>query len=918
MIRLISPAEVIGMLTTKLFVPPSPDTLVARPRLNIRLQRSLQRPLTVVVAPPGFGKTTVVAAWVADLLASGSAQVAWLALDEADSDPARFWSGVAAALERVEAALGEELGALLGASPPLPPAQLLTPLINRLAARNAPPLLLVLDDYHSIDSTAVHEALAFLVTHLPPGTHLVLTSRSDPPLPLPLLRARGRLVELRAADLRFTPDEAAAFLNEVMGLELTAESVAALEARTEGWIAGLQLAALSMQDVSDRAAFVRTLSGSHSYILDYLVEEVLQRQPAHLRRFLLQTAVLDQLSGSLCDAVIGLAETEPSQRAAVEHPGVMTPERDSSSRVMLAQLERANLFLVPLDTERRWYRYHHLFADVLRARLAEEASNQISTLHRRASAWYAAHAEGATELAGRAIGHALAAHDLTEAARLMSVHADALWERNELVTLRSWLTALPQETLSAHPSLALTLAQVLLVTGSVDAIPPVLALAEEQLSRADMPAGQQRLLHGGVLALRSNVARITERFGESATLAREALRVLPEDEQRGRALATMNVGLAEHMRGDLAGAAGVYAELISHCDVLGDRYLGLVGRCLLGVLLHELGDLDGAVASYEQGRRRAAEQGQILPVGGWALVGLGRVAFSRDDLPAAEQLLVEGLELTTRGNIRDAVALALECLIRLRLTQGDLLSAVELAERFVAESERNQLPLMVRWAHAMQALVALARGDTAAAVRWAGRAQPRPDALFLVDKAAFAVFVRVLLAQGKLAEARTAIAAHRTAATSGGHVEILVELSLLEAEVARRSGDAREAQAARAAAHALAASVGLRRPGEAGTLLGGVLETATEPNLSSSAGAGSPHERSIPAHVRPAVVEPLSQREQEVLQLMAEGLSNQALADRLIISLATVKKHLSNIFGKLQATSRTEAIARARALGLLP
>jgi len=906
------------MLTTKLFVPPSPDTLVARPRLSARLQRSLQRPLTIVVAPPGFGKTTLVAAWVSELLAAGSAQVAWLALDEADSDPARFWSGVTAGLERVEPALGQELGPLLGASPPLPPAQLLTPLINRLAARVAPPLLLILDDYHRVDSPAVHEAIAFLVAHLPPQAHLVLTSRSDPPLPLPLLRARGRLVELRAADLRFTPEEAAAFLNEVMGLELTAESVAALEARTEGWIAGLQLAALSMQDLSDRAAFVRTLSGSHSYILDYLVEEVLQRQPGHLRRFLLQTAILDQLSGPLCDAVIGLVETTPGRGAATEHHRAPTLGHDSYSRLMLAQLERANLFLVPLDTERRWYRYHHLFADVLRARLAEEAGNQMPTLHRRASAWYAAHAEGATELAGRAITHALAAGDTTEAARLIGAHADTLWERNELVTLRGWLTTLPQDTLSAHPSLALTLAQVLLVTGSVDAIPPLLALAEEQLGRADLPAGQQRLLHGGVLALRSNVARIAERFGESAALAREALLVLPAEEQRGRALATMNVGLAEHMQGDLAGAADVYAELIAHGEALGDRYLGLVGRCLLGVLLQERGDLDGAVASYERGRQRAAEDGRLLPVGGWALVGLGRVAFARDELPAAERLLVEGLELTARGNIRDAVALALECLIRLRLTQGDLPAAQELAERFVAEAERNQLPLMVRWAHAMRALVALARGDTPAAAGWAGRAQPRPDALFLVDKTAFAVFVRLLLAQGRLAEASAAIAAHRAAAAPGGHVEILVELSLLEAEVAGRAGDARGAQAARAAAHALAASVGLRRPGEAGTLLGGVLEATTASNASSSVRVGSPHERSLPAHARPALVEPLSQREQEVLQLIAEGLSNQALADRLIISLATVKKHLSNIFGKLQVESRTEAIARARALGLLP
>ena len=443
------------LLETKFYVPRSRRDLVPRPRLSERLDRGTASKLTLVSAPAGFGKTTLLTEWLAAGPdgPAGERLAAWLSLDRADNDPASFWTYVIAALRTVASGVGESALALLQAPRPPPIETVLTALLNDLGA-TADDIVLVLDDYHVIDAREVQDAMAFLLDHLPPWLHVVIASRADPALPLARWRARGELVEIRAAELRFTPDEAAAYLNEMMGLQLTARDVAALEARTEGWIAALQLAALSMQGRDDVAGFIAGFAGDDRYVVDYLVEEVLQRQPDRVQAFLLQTSILGRLSGPLCDAVTG----------------------QGGGKAMLEALDRGNLFLVPLDDRRRWYRYHHLFADVLQARLLDEQPGQVPDLHRRASAWYQQNGEQSV-----AIGHALAAQDFGRAADLIERAIPAMRMTRQEATVHGWLKALPDEVVRVRPMLSFAVAGALLTGGEPEEVEVRLRDAERWL-----------------------------------------------------------------------------------------------------------------------------------------------------------------------------------------------------------------------------------------------------------------------------------------------------------------------------------------------------------------------------------------------------------------------------------------------------
>src|SRR5437660_5899366 len=409
------------ILATKLYIPRLRPNVVSRSRLIERLNEGLHRKLTLIAAPAGFGKTTLVSAWVAGC----DRQVAWLSLDEGDSDPILFLMYLIAALQTIAPNIGEGVLGVLQSPQPPPPDSILTALLNDMTTI-PDNFVLVLDDYHVLDAKPVDQALTYLVEHLPPQMHLVIATREDPQLPLARLRAQGQLIELRAADLRFTPSEAAEFLNQVMGLNLSAQDIAALEDRTEGWIVGLQLAALSMQGHQDVPGFIRAFAGDHRYIVDYLVEEVLQRQPEPVRSFLLQTSILDRLSGPLCDAVTGQEE----------------------GNARLEALQRGNFFVVPLDDKRHWYRYHHLFAEVLSAHLMAEQPAQVATLHRRASAWYEQHGE-----VSDSIRHALAAFDFGRAADLVELAVPAMARSRQEATVLGWLTALPDELVRARPVL---------------------------------------------------------------------------------------------------------------------------------------------------------------------------------------------------------------------------------------------------------------------------------------------------------------------------------------------------------------------------------------------------------------------------------------------------------------------------------
>ncbi len=505
------------LLETKLHVPRLRRGLVVRPRLSERLSRAAESAFTLVSAPPGFGKTTLLTEWLATLGPDGPS-VAWLSLDRQDNDPALFWAYVVAALKNAARGTGDGLAGLHPPQPPTPAG--LAGLLNDLEAISHD-LVLVLDDYHVIEAREVQEGMAFLLEHLPPSVHLVIAGRADPALPLARLRGRGELVEIRAADLRFTPGEAAEYLNGAMGLPLTAQDVAALEGRTEGWIAALQLAALSMQGRDDIAAFIAGFAGDDRYIVDYLAEEVLQRQPDDVQRFLLQTSILDRLCGPLCDAVTG---------------------QDGGSAT-LAALERGNLFLVPLDDRRQWYRYHQLFADVLQARLLAERPDGIADLHRRASAWYQGNGEP-TE----AIRHSLAGKDFARAADLIELSIPAMRRSRGEVAVRDWLTALPDDVVSARPVLCVAFAGALLTVGEFDGVEARLRDAERWVDPAGVSVGQQDAPTHMVVVDHEEFGRLPAMIG----MYRAALAMARGDVRPSRG--TLSSRSNSHVRRTISGA----------------------------------------------------------------------------------------------------------------------------------------------------------------------------------------------------------------------------------------------------------------------------------------------------------------------------------------------------------------------------
>src|SRR5437588_8140322 len=581
------------ILATKLYIPRLRPHVVSRPRLLERLNEGLYRKLTLISAPAGFGKTTLVSEWVEGIEQPGArrARTAWLSLDEGDNDPARFLAYLVAALQTIAATIGEGVLGLLQSSQPPPPEAILTALLNEITTLpyNFVP---VLDDYHVIDAKPVDIALTYLVEHLQPQMHLVIATREDPQLPLARLRARSHLTELRAADLRFTASEAAEFLNQVMGLSLSVADIAALEDHTEGWIAGLQLAALSMQGHQDVPGFIRAFAGDHRYIVDYLVEEVLQRQPEAVRSFLLQTSILDRLSGPLCDAVTGQEE----------------------GNARLEALERGNFFVVALDDQRHWYRYHHLFAEVLSAHLMAEQPDQVSTLHRRASGWYAQNGSAVD-----AIRHALAAAEFARAAGLVELAVVAMLRSRQEATVLGWLRALPDELVHVRPVLSVGYAGALLVSGQLEGVEARLAGAERWLDTmadrtelAFAPSAEMivvdeaefRRLPGSIAVYRAGLAQALGEVANTMKYARRALDLVPEDDHLGRGSAAALLGLASWASGDLEAAHRTYAEGMVLVQRAGNLSDALGCAIALADIRIVQGRLHKAMRTYERGLQR--------------------------------------------------------------------------------------------------------------------------------------------------------------------------------------------------------------------------------------------------------------------------------------------------------------------------
>ncbi len=887
------------ILATKLYIPPTRSGLVVRPRLVERLNAGLPGRLTLVSAPAGFGKTTLVCAW----LTGCGRPAAWLSLDAGDNDPARFLMYLVAALQAVAArqapggSFGEGiLRSLLPGQPP-PGEAVLTALLNEIAALPQS-FVLVLDDYHVIEAKAVDQALAFLLGHLPPQMHLVIATRQDPDLPLARLRAQGQLTELRVADLRFTPAEAAEFLNPVMGLALTAEDIEALETRTEGWIAGLQLAALALQGQPDAARFIKSFTGSHHFVLDYLVEEVLQQQPESVQAFLLRTSILDRLCGPLCEAVL---------RAA---PG--------SGQATLEYLERANLFIVPLDGERRWYRYHHLFAELLRQRLqqggatpADAGPDGAAEYHVRASQWYE---DNGLEI--DAFQHATAAHDIERAARLVEGKGMPLQFRGAVTPVLNWLAALPPAVLDARPALWVMYASALSMTGQFNDVEPKLQAAEAALQAALQgaePDARTRNLIGHVAAIRALLAATEYRIEAIIAQSQRALEYLHPDNLPVRTATIWKLGLAYQLQGERTAAGQAFREAVAISQATGNTIIHLSAATGLGNVQETENQLYQAAETYRQVLQLAGDP--PLATASEAYFGLGRIAYEWNDLEAAEQYARQSMQLVANFPIIDRLPVGEVLLARVKLAQGEISAAAALLDQVAEPAHPHTLVHRSGVIAAAQVLVLLRQGDLAGAAHLAqAHALPLSQA-------------RVCLAQGDAPAALALLDPLRRQMDARGWVDERLRVMVLQALARQAQGEKDQAlqvlQEALALAEPggcvrlfvdegdamrrllrLAAAQGMR-PDYTGRLL-----AAFDANEQPSAG-----QVALPAVQPPG--EPLSPRELEILRLVAQGLSNQEISERLFLAMDTVKGHNRRIFAKLQVQRRTEAVARARELGLL-
>jgi LuxR family transcriptional regulator, maltose regulon positive regulatory protein len=814
--------------------------------------------------------------------------VAWLALVAADSDPGRFLTYLIAALQTVAPGTGDGVLALLGSPQPPPLESTLTALLNDVAAIPSP-VALVLDDYHVLDARPVDDAMSFLVEHLPPGVHLIIATREDPALPLARLRARGQMTELRGADLRFTPSEAAGFLNEVMDLDLSDDEIAALSARTEGWVAGLQLAAISLQGREDTAGYIESFTASDRFVLDYLLEEVLQRQTEAVQAFLLRTSILGRFCGPLCDAVLG--DTTASSQETVEY------------------LERANLFIVPLDSERRWYRYHHLFAELLRQRLQGAVSSDgVDECHRRASEWYEEHG-----LEIEAFQHAAAGHDVERAERLIEGKGMPLAFRGALAPVLGWLGSLPISVLDAHPSLRVTHAQVLLASGQIAAVESILQAAERALQDAGTD-DRTRDLVGRIAALWAMLALTRHDAETIISQSRRALEYLHPDNLPFRTSTVYKLGYAYELQGNRAEARGAYTEAISMSQASGNVVSDIMASIGLGVIQEMDNELDIAVATFEH----AAELGAGLPfpVVCGAHLGLARVSYERNDLDAARQHGEHSLQLARQAPTTDRSVACEVLLARLALARGDAGGAAAIlaeAERAVSQ---HDFVLQVPEVAAGRVLTFLRQGDVAAAAHVAqSHDLPLSQA-------------RVHLAKGDPSAALAVLEPYRRQmaekAWADGELKALVLLAVaLDAhgERAKAAQLLDEALTLAEPSHFIRLFVDEGAP--MGRLLFEALSRGVRPGYVRRLLAAFPSDE--PGRVAPPIAsgprirlaEPLSARELEVLPLIAEGLSNQEIAARLYLSLHTVKSHARTIYAKLGVTGRTQAGARARALGLL-
>lgn len=911
------------LLATKLYLPRPRGRIVDRPRLLLRLDACQHNPLTLIAAPAGFGKTTLLAAWIHQPTATPR-RVAWLALNTSDSDPTQFLRYLISALQTLASEIGATVLPLLRSAQPPPLQPLLALLVNDLS--QAPEgSLLVLDDYHVIESPAVHEMLTFLLDHLPPQLHLVIASRVNPPLPLARMRVRGQLGELRATDLRFTTDEAASFLHEVMGLPLSATDVAAVEARTEGWIAGLQLAALSLQELPPEqiSAFIDSFTGSHRFVVDYLVDEVLAGQPQHIQRFLLKTSLLDHLCGPLCAAVVGM------ERSACQE--------------LLEHLERANLFMVPLDEERRWYRYHHLFAQVLNERLLRGTTQEeVATLHRHAAVWF--EQQG---FAVEAVQHALVAQEWEHAARLVELHGWPMLLQGQSQMVRGWLKLLPENLLRTRPYLLELQAALFFGTNELEAAERKIAAAEAAI----VENGLNDLSHplfAYMSMMRANIARARGDISTCVELSRHVLALLSPLELIRRSVSMLGMALIFRVSGDVGPTnAQLVANAIDATRNAGNLPTLFNAVVAMAELRWMQGKLRQAVATYRTASDVAPKL-LALPAlnnGASFYCGLGGLLYEWNQIESSEENLVHGVGLI-RGGLQthgDVVTNGYITLARLQQLRGNVVEAMTtLRELQMLARKWNYAPYLHARADAAVAYLALQQKDLKAAVEWADSKRWQPgDELDYRREQEWLTLARIRIVHhrqnpstSQLNDVLRLLDRLLSSAESHQRIDSVIHILLLAALAMHAQGDSGAAIDALVRALRLASPEGyVRLFVDEGRLLADLLAKVSrldqvEPSLRRYAemllSVLNEQESGETTTVAPARLagkaargESLTPRELEVLHLLAVGRSNQAIAQELVVEIGTVKRHVSNIMDKLQVQSRLEAVTRARNLGIV-
>ena len=901
------------IVETKITIPRVRPDRLRRSRLVNALGEAATRELTLVCTPAGFGKTTLLADW-AQRTAS---PVAWLSLDPLDNDPSRFWRHVLAAIDRAGTPMSERTLSTLDPRAAGSSEGIAAAVINELAALTEDRVL-ILDDYHVVESASIHDGLSFLLDHLPPRIHIVIASRSDPALPLPRLRARGQLSELRVADLRFTAQESAALLREVWGLDLSEEAMASLASRTEGWVVGLQLAALSLRDRPDPGAFVDAFTGTHRYVLDYLSEEVLERQPEEVRTFLLKTSILERLCGPLCDAVTA----------------------GSDGQDMLEDLERRNLFLIPLDEERRWYRYNDLFADLLRARVQRTHPGEIAELHQRAATW--CERQG---LIDEAIRHTLKSEDRDWAARLVDEHLGQTLRRGEGAILDRWLSMLPEDVVRFRPRLCLARGWMQLHIGHLDSAERLVKHAEQAFEHGEASGEVELPSVGGMVAdvpaaialLRADLAAARGDTEGSARSARSALANLAQEERGPRFLARLQLACADWMAGGLEKAEPALARLLAEARETPDPY-PLISSCYaLGQVQAGRGKLTAALRTNRAGLRYATRGGRFSPFhAGEAHIGIAQVLYQRDRLEDALEHATAGIELCRHTVQFVLPAVGLVTLGWIRNAMGEADAAREALEEACRIRPGHGFVALWNPAQADRARLLLAQERVQEAEGWVEeRALDEADELTYSRERDYLVLVRLLLARAEPARALHLLERLADLARSQHRTESLLWIGALRSIAMQAAGDHHGALNTLAEALSMARPEGyIRVFADEGPPMAALVRSLLTAQRRGQVPALSRTDQDLLARVAGAfrspvgreakdkgvparLIEPLTDREVEVLRLVASGKRNRDIAQELVVTLDTVKKHVSHIFDKLGATSRTEATARARDLGLI-